>query len=37
MPTGDEAATGIWARRYYLTGTKMDALAAEGGGPGAYA
>ncbi len=27
MPVGDEAGTGIWARRYYLDGTKMAAVA----------
>ena len=30
MPVGDEAGTGIWARRYYLDGTKM-AVTADGG------
>jgi PPOX class probable F420-dependent enzyme len=37
MPVNDEAATGIWATRYYLDGTKMAARAAEGTGPDAYA
>jgi len=27
MPVGDEDGTGIWARRYYLDGTKFAALA----------
>jgi hypothetical protein len=27
MPLEGEAPTGIWARRYYLDGTKMAALA----------
>jgi len=36
MPVGDERATGIWARRYYLPGTHMAALADSGGGPGSY-
>ena len=27
MPVGEEAGTGIWARRYYLDGTKMAATA----------
>ncbi|GAC1593160.1 MAG: hypothetical protein NVS3B21_13840 [Acidimicrobiales bacterium] len=27
MPVGDEDPTGIWARRYYLEGTKMAAIA----------
>lgn len=37
MPVGDEKATGIWARRYYLDGTRMAKLADSGGGHGAYA
>ena len=32
MPVGDEKVTGIWARRYYRDGTKMAALADQGGG-----
>jgi nitroimidazol reductase NimA-like FMN-containing flavoprotein (pyridoxamine 5'-phosphate oxidase superfamily) len=36
MPIGEERATGIWARRYYLPGTKMAALAATGQGGGPY-
>jgi len=36
MPVGDERATGIWAKRYYLPGTKMSALAASGQGRGPY-
>jgi nitroimidazol reductase NimA-like FMN-containing flavoprotein (pyridoxamine 5'-phosphate oxidase superfamily) len=36
MPVGEERATGIWARRYYLPGTKMAALAASGQGGGPY-
>jgi AcrR family transcriptional regulator len=36
MPIGDEKATGIWAKRYYLPGTKMEALAGTGDGPGSY-
>jgi len=31
MPVGDERPTGIWARRYYLDGTHMAAVA-DGGG-----
>jgi hypothetical protein len=27
MPVGEEDPTGIWARRYYLPGTRMAALA----------
>lgn len=37
MPVGEEKATGIWARRYYLDGTQMAHLADAGGGHGAYA
>jgi nitroimidazol reductase NimA-like FMN-containing flavoprotein (pyridoxamine 5'-phosphate oxidase superfamily) len=37
MPVGDEKATGIWATRYYLPGTKMAALAASGRAPSSYA
>jgi hypothetical protein len=37
MPVGEEKATGIWARRYYLDGTRMANLADTGGGHGAYA
>jgi nitroimidazol reductase NimA-like FMN-containing flavoprotein (pyridoxamine 5'-phosphate oxidase superfamily) len=37
MPAGEEKATGIWARRYYLDGTRMATLADAGGGHGAYA
>jgi PPOX class probable F420-dependent enzyme len=37
MPVGDEKATGIWARRYYLDGTRMAQLADSGGGHAAYA
>lgn len=37
MPVGDEKATGIWARRYYLDGTRMAQLADSGGGNAAYA
>ncbi len=37
MPVGEEKATGIWARRYYLDGTRMAKLADTGGGHGAYA
>jgi nitroimidazol reductase NimA-like FMN-containing flavoprotein (pyridoxamine 5'-phosphate oxidase superfamily) len=36
MPVGQERATGIWARRYYLPGTKMAVLAATGLGGGPY-
>lgn len=36
MPVGEEMATGIWARRYYLDGTRMAGLADEGSGHGAY-
>jgi PPOX class probable F420-dependent enzyme len=36
MPVGDEKATGIWAKRYYLPGTKMAGLAASSEGPGSY-
>lgn len=37
MPVGDEKATGIWARRYYLDSTRMARLADTGGGNAAYA
>lgn len=37
MPVEDEKGTGIWARRYYLDGTRMAHLADTGGGHGAYA
>lgn len=37
MPIAEEKATGIWARRYYLDGTRMAKLADTGGGHGAYA
>lgn len=30
MPVADERATGIWARRYYLSGTKMATHVEEG-------
>lgn len=36
MPMGDERATGIWARRYYLDGTHMARLADNGGEQGTY-
>ncbi len=36
MPVGTEKATGIWAKRYYLPGTKMEALASRDDGPGSY-
>ncbi len=36
MPVGGERGTGIWARRYYLPGTKMAERADAGSGPGAY-
>lgn len=32
MPVGDERGTGIWARRYYLPGTKMAELAGQPSG-----
>lgn len=31
MPVAGEAATGIWARRYYVPGSKMALRAAQGG------
>ena len=37
MPVEDERATGIWARRYYLEGTKMAQQADTNTGHGAYA
>lgn len=37
MPVEEEKGTGIWARRYYLDGTRMARLADTGGGHGAYA
>lgn len=37
MPVGEERATGIWARRYYLDGTRMAQLADSGEGHGSYA
>ncbi len=33
MPVDDEVGTGIWARRYYLPGTKMAARAGRAPGP----